>query len=110
MDAQTGRAVELGAAFESWRGIQAMNSDQTRLVDLIKEQILANAGDMMQFDSYRFDLPPLSMNGGFARARAVFGSETALESMLASLNAAVFGDASQAPGDDRPHPDSPEQP
>ena len=31
------------------------------------------------------------MNGGFERARAVFGGEAELERVLADMNAAVFG-------------------
>jgi type I restriction enzyme R subunit len=39
-------------------------------------------------------MPPLSMNGGFERARAVFGGEAELEHLLGDMNRAVFGDAS----------------
>ena len=39
-------------------------------------------------------MPPLSMNGGFERARAVFGGEAELERVLGDINRAVFGDAS----------------
>jgi type I restriction enzyme R subunit len=60
------------------------------------------------FDSWRFDAPPLSMNGGFERARAVFGGEAELERILSSMNEAVFGIASQAaPGGDATRPDKP---
>jgi type I restriction enzyme, R subunit len=58
---------------------------------LVKEQIKANATDLTLFESWRFDTPPLSMNGGFERARAVFGGEAELERILSSLNSAVFG-------------------
>ena len=45
------------------------------VLHLIKEQIKANATELTAFESWRFDTPPLSMNGGFERARAVFGGE-----------------------------------
>ena len=47
------------------------------------------------------------MNGGFARARAVFGGEAELERVLSSMNEAVFGiGSSTAPGDDPAQPDT----
>ena len=106
MDADDALAEARGAAFETWLDGQAFNTDQLRLLHLIKEQIKANAADLTLFESWRFDTPPLSMNGGFERARAVFGGEAELERVLASLNAAVFG--GDLPGDtpdgDTPRP------
>jgi type I restriction enzyme R subunit len=61
---------------------------------LVKEQIKANAAELTGFESWRFDMPPLSMNGGFERARAVFGGEDKLERVLGEMNRAVFEDAS----------------
>jgi len=109
MDVDEARAEALGAAFETWLDSQGFNSDQRRLLHLVKEQIKANAADMTEFDSWRFDAPPLSMNGGFERARAVFGGQTELERVLASLNDAVFGAdaAGIGPDDDAPQPDKP---
>jgi type I restriction enzyme, R subunit len=94
MDADEARAEARGAAFETWLSGQSFNSDQLRLLHLVKEQIKANAADLTGFESWRFDIPPLSMNGGFERARAVFGSEVELERVLADMNRAVFIDAS----------------
>ncbi len=37
------------------------------------------------------------MNGGFERARAVFGGEAELERMLRSINDAVFGEDGAGP-------------
>lgn len=109
MDLDEARAEALGAAFETWLDGQDFNTDQLRLLHLVKEQIKANAADLVQFDSWRFDAPPLSMNGGFDRARAVFGGEAELDRMLADMNHAVFGIAS--PGDvpegAAPRPDKP---
>jgi type I restriction enzyme, R subunit len=94
MDANEAGAEARGAAFEAWLGRQSFNSDQLRLLHLIKEQIKANSADLTGFESWRFDRPPLSMNGGFERARAVFGGETELDRVLAEMNQAVFEDGS----------------
>ena len=91
MDVDEAAAEALGAAFETWLDGHSFNSDQLRLLHLIKEQIKANATELSAFESWRFDTPPLSMNGGFERARAVFGGESVLENMLDSMNHAVFG-------------------
>ena len=93
MDADEALAEGRGAAFETWLSEQHFNSDQLRLLHLVKEQIKANAADLTAFESWRFDMPPLSMNGGFERARAVFGGEAELERVLRGLNQAVFEDA-----------------
>jgi type I restriction enzyme R subunit len=98
MDPDEAAAEARGAAFETWLGAQGFNSDQLRLLHLVKEQIKANAANLGGFDSWRFDLTPLSMNGGFERARAVFGGEPELERVLADMNRAVFeGSSSAAP-------------
>lgn len=108
MDVDEARADAFGSAFETWLDGKSFNSDQLRVLHLIKEQIRANAAELTMFDSWRFDAPPLSMNGGFDRARAVFGGEAELERILSSMNEAVFGIASQAtPGGDATRPDKP---
>lgn len=107
MDADEAIAEARGATFETWLSGQSFNSDQLRLLHLVKEQIKANAADLTGFESWRFDIPPLSMNGGFERARAVFGGEVELEHLLADMNRAVLGDASlDAPEDER-RPETP---
>lgn len=108
MDVDEARAEELGAAFETWLDGKPFHSDQLRLLYLIKEQIKANSAEMASFEGWRFDMPPLSMNGGFERARAVFGSEAELDRVLADMNEAVFG--TQTPGgadDGSTRPDKP---
>ena len=108
MDVDEARAEAFGGAFETWLNGQNFNSDQLRVLHLVKEQIKANAAELTVFDSWRFDAPPLSMNGGFERARAVFGGEAELERILSSMNEAVFGIASQStPGGDAIRPDKP---
>jgi type I restriction enzyme R subunit len=108
MDVDEARAEALGVAFETWLSGHAFRSDQLRVLHLIKEQIKANAADLTIFESWRFDRPPLSMNGGFERARAVFGGEAELERTLNSMNQAVFGITSSAAQGGDPHqPDNP---
>lgn len=98
MDADEAKAEALGVAFETWLNGQDFNTDQLRVLHLVKEQIKANAADLSHFELWRFDMPPLSMNGGFERARAVFGGEASLQAVFASLNNAVFG--SDSPEDE----------
>lgn len=101
MDADDARAEALGAAFETWLGEQQLNADEIRLLRLVKEQNKANAAGLTAFESWRFDAPPLSMNGGFERACAAFGGEAELERTLAGMNAAVFDIASSKGAFDR---------
>ena len=82
LDVDEARAEALGGAFETWLNGQIFNSDQLRVLHLVKEQIKANAAELTVFDSWRFDAPPLSMNGGFERARAVFGGEVGTRTHL----------------------------
>jgi type I restriction enzyme R subunit len=108
MDIDHAAAEALGVAFETWLSGETFNSDQLRLLHLVKEQIKANAPELTLFESWRFDAPPLSMNGGFERARAVFGGEAELDRILSAMNGAVFGIASSdAPGSDPDRPDEP---
>lgn len=108
LDVDEAKAEALGAAFETWLNGQVFNSDQLRLLHLIKEQIKANARDLTLFESWRFDSPPLSMNGGFERARAAFGGEAELERILSTMNSAVFGIASAGATEvDPSRPDKP---
>ncbi|MBU3888583.1 DEAD/DEAH box helicase family protein [Methylosinus sp. KRF6] len=100
LDAEEAAVEALGAAFETWLDGQDFNSDQLRLLRLIEEQIKANAAELQSFESWRFDQPPLSMNGGYERARAVFGGEDELAHILDKMNRAVFPDSgARAPGD-----------
>ena len=46
MDVDEARAEALGAAFETWLHGQSFNSDQLRVLHLVKEQIKANAAEL----------------------------------------------------------------
>ena len=78
------RAEALGGAFETWLAgwMQHLQHRSAAPAAAVKEQIKANATELTGFESWRFDAPPLSMNGGFERARAVFGGEDELERVL----------------------------
>jgi len=108
MDVDEARTEALGALLETWLDGQGFNTDQLRLLHLIKEQIKANAAEMTRFETWRFDSPPLLMNGGFERARAVFGGEAELERILVSMNDAIFGfrASDSTSGGDEPYPDT----
>ncbi|MCP2155873.1 UNVERIFIED_ORG: type I restriction enzyme R subunit [Rhizobium sp. SLBN-170] len=105
MDTAETLAEKLGANFEAWFEASEFNSDQERLLRIIKEQIKANAGTLTSFDDFRFDMPPFSMIGGYQRARQIFGGDAGLAEVIASMNEAVFGEASpeQEPQTDQPH-------
>ena len=86
------RAGTLAIRFEAWLATFQPNSDQLRLLRMMEQQIRANADEITQWEDYRFVMPPFSSIGGIARMRQTFGGEEKLASMVASLNAAVFGD------------------
>lgn len=103
-DEQEAKATELGLRFEAWLVGRSFDTEQMRWLRMIESQIRANAGEMEEFQTYHFTMPPFSLNGGYQRARQVFGGDDALNEMLASLNAAVFP---AAPGGDGPAPEQP---
>lgn len=89
-DEQEAQASALGVRFEAWLATQSPNADQLRWLRMMENQIRANVGDMESVELYHFTLPPFSLNGGLQRARQLFGDDAKLETMLASLNAAVL--------------------
>lgn len=103
-DEQEAKAAELGLRFEAWLAGRSVDAEQMRWLRMMESQIRANAGEMEAFQTYHFTMPPFSLNGGYQRARQVFGGDDALNEMLASLNAAVFP---AAPDDDSPAPEQP---
>ena len=106
-EASEQKAAELGARFEAWLLQQTnLNPERERWLRLLGSQIRANAdtlGEVMPEHFAYFQL--FSQMGGLNEARRIFGGAGPLESLLESLNAAVFdGDASSGPLDDtQPH-------
>ena len=88
------RAAEVGLRFETWRGGQSLDAEQERWASLIGSRIRADAMDMDAFSDYDFDEHPFTGLGGYEQARRVFGGQPALDRLIASFNAAVFGPAS----------------
>ena len=104
---QETRAAEVGLRFESWRGGQQFDAEQTRWAGLIGSRIRADAMHMDTFGDYDFDEHPFKGLGGYDQARRVFGGQSALDRLIAGFNAAVFGQASATdspPGGDRAAP------
>jgi type I restriction enzyme R subunit len=104
-DAATVQASGLGVRFEAWL-LQhpEFTSDQRRLLNILGEQIKANAGSLESFELHRFVNPPFSSIGGLDRATRVFGGMDQLEALLADLNSAVFQPLGGDRNEDRPQP------
>jgi len=101
------RAAEIGLRFEAWRGGQSLDAEQERWASLIGSRIRADAMQMDAFGDYDFDEHPFTGLGGYEQARRVFGGQSALDRLIASFNATVFGRAGRSDserGDDRTAP------
>jgi len=87
------KANELGARFEGWLLQQmSLNTEQERWLRLLGSQIRANADTLDEVIPEHFAyFQMFSQLGGLLEARRVFGGTAPLESLLESLNAAVFG-------------------
>ncbi len=101
------KAAELGANFEAWLLQQTnLNPERERWLRLLGSQIRANADTLTEVMPEHFAYFQLfSQMGGINEARRIFGGAIPLETLLESLNAAVFGgDAPSGPLDDtQPH-------
>lgn len=84
------RAAELGARFEAWLLAQDLTPDQERLLAMVGSQIRANADTLDEFTADHFEFPPFSGIGGTRRAVQLFGGSGGMQSMIRSLNTAVF--------------------
>ena len=84
------RAAEVGLRFEEWRGGQPFDAEQARWASWIGSRIRADAMHMDAFGDYDFDEHPFIGRGGYEQARRVFGGQSALDRLIAGLNAAVF--------------------
>jgi type I restriction enzyme R subunit len=96
-EASAQKAGELGARFEAWLLDQEnLTPDQDRWLRMIGNQIRANADGMDEFTAEHFSFHPFTLLGGMPEAVRVFGGESRLDSLLATLNASVF--KGQEPG------------
>lgn len=102
-DAQETAATALSIRFEAWLVDQSFNADQMRWLRMMENQMRADVGQIEEWDASRFVVPPFSLQGGIQHARQLFGGQSGLDAMLASLNAAVFAEATAKPENpDRP--------
>jgi len=69
---------------------KSFTTEQLRWLRTVESQIKANAGVWLSFEIYHFTEMAFAGQGGYQRARQVFGSEEKLDEILVSLNAAVF--------------------
>ena len=96
--AHEARAAEVGLRFESWRGGQQFDAEQARWAGLLGSRVRADAMHIDAFDDYDFDEHPFRGLGDYDQARRVFGGQSALDSLIAGFNAAVFGRAAATGG------------
>jgi type I restriction enzyme R subunit len=90
-EASEARVAEVGARFEAWLLEQpALTSDQRRWLNLIGNQLRANADTWTEFTLGHFAFEPFVGQGGIGRATHVFGGSEKLGRLLNSLNKAVF--------------------
>ncbi len=98
------RSAEISLHFEAWRGEQAFDAEQARWAGLIGNRIKSDALTMGGFADYDFDAHPFAGLGGYDRAARVFGGQEALNFLLASFNATVFGEKAIAHQQNDTHP------
>jgi type I restriction enzyme R subunit len=105
-EASEQKAAELGARFEAWLLEQTnLTLEQERWLRLLGSQIRANADSLDEVMPEHFAyFHTFSQMGGLHEARRIYGGAAHLESLLESLNAAVFGgeERPSIPGDTQP--------
>ena len=86
--------AEIGARFEAWLLAREddLTSEQERWLRTVASQLRANADTWDEFSPGHFAFPPFTLMGGMPEARRVFGGTAALDAIVDSLGAAVFGD------------------
>ncbi len=106
-EASEQRRAEVGARFEAWflEREDALNPDQERWLRTVGSQLRANADVWDEFTAGHLAFPPFTLMGGIPEALRVFGGEDKLDSLLDTLNEAVF-----PPEDDGVSDTTPDQP
>lgn len=91
-EASEAKAAALGARFEAWFLGQEgrLTPDQERWLRVMGSQLRANADTLDEFTAGHLAFHPFTLMGGLPEAIRVFGGEESLDSLLESLNAAVF--------------------
>ena len=90
-EASEAQAAELGARFEAWLlAQQGLTPEQMRWLGMVGSQIRANADTWTEITAGHFAFTPFTQIGGVGQAQRLFGGADKLETLLASLNAAVY--------------------
>ena len=89
-DEHEAAANALGMRFQAWMAKRSWDVRQERWLGLIESSLKTEAMNAEGFWEYDLDEHPFDKWGGYDEAVRVFGGETALEEMLASLNVDVF--------------------
>lgn len=116
-EASAQRAAELGARFEAWVLNQpGLTPGEETWLRMVGQQFRANAdhywGGAAEFVIEQFAFHPFSQLGGMPQALRVFGNETRMNALIASLNEHMFqtpdddGDSTAAPVHPSPPPAS----
>ncbi|MBN8505824.1 MAG: DEAD/DEAH box helicase family protein [Burkholderiales bacterium] len=100
---------QVGARFEAWilAREEEFTPDQERWLRTVGSQLRANADTWDEFTAGHFAFPPFTLMGGLPEALRVFGGGQALDDILESLSAAVFGDADPSQPDPGVQPRAP---
>lgn len=97
------KAAALGVKFEAWLLMQTgLDAEQERWLRILGSQIRANADTLDEVIPEHFAyFHTFSQMGGLREAQRVFASAAALQTLLDSLNASLFGkpDSDSATGD-----------
>ncbi len=100
---------QVGARFEAWilAREEEFTPDQERWLRTVGSQLRANADTWDEFTAGHFAFPPFTLMGGLPEALRVFGGTEALDDILESLSATVFGDADPSQPDPGVQPRAP---
>lgn len=108
-EASAQQQEQVGARFEAWilAREDGFTPDQARWLRTVGSQLRANADTWDEFTAGHFAFPPFTLMGGLPEALRVFGGAEALDDILESLSAEVFGDADPSQPDPGVQPRAP---
>jgi len=103
-EASEQKQAEIGARFEAWLLAQeeTLSPDEARWLRTVGSQLYANADAWDEFTAGHFAFPPFTLMGGLPEALRVFSSGKRLDTLLESLNDAVFQTDAQDNGPPTP--------
>lgn len=91
-EASEQKQAEIGARFEAWLLEQedTLSPDTERWLRTVGSQLRANADSWDEFTPGHFAFAPFTLLGGLPEVLRVFGGSDRLDTLLESMNAAVF--------------------